>query len=258
MKNAGLMRQIVHVAGICVAAMASGVAAAEEKNSGAWTYELAPLYLWGVSVDGGATVKKLPFTPSVPLSVDFKDAVKDLSGIFTVYFEGRNPRWGYYANFSYLRLTPKSDLSTGGTVNIDFRNPFVEVAGLYRLGEAGRSPWWAVGGARYLGIDMTASGLPSPPLPTSSVGVKQDVIDLFGGVRFNQGINERWGAFAQADIGAGDSKRSWSATLYATYRVHKHAKLVGGWRWLDYKIRESSVDLDLRMSGPLLAVNFDW
>jgi len=125
-------------------------ALADEKRPGEWEYEVAPLYLWGISIDG--TSRLGPVT--APLDIDFNDAVSDLSGIFTVHFEARNPRWGYYADVSYVRLTPESALPTGQKVSVDFRNPLIVVAGLYRLGEAGFAPWWLVDGVRYMKMDI--------------------------------------------------------------------------------------------------------
>lgn len=235
----------------------AGPVRAQEKASG-WEYDLVPLYLWGVSVSGDATIKSPPASVTVPLNVDFKDAVKDLAAAFTVYFEARNRRWGYYGNFSYLRLKPESQLPTGQTVNIDFRNPLIEAAGMYRLGTAGESPWWLVGGVRFLGLRMDVTGIPSPPLPFGALDVSENFTDVFAGVRYRREFAERWTVLAQGDIGAGQSDLTWSATLYASYQFHKHASVLGGWRWLDYKIRKSSVDMDMLMSGPLIALKFNW
>lgn len=227
---------------------------AQQSSSGGWTYELAPLYLWGVSVDG--TSRLGPVT--APLDIDFSDAVSDLSGIFTVHFEGRNPRWGYYADFSYLRLTPKSELPTGQEVSVDFRNPLIEAAGLYRLGEPGVSPWWLVGGLRYMRLDIDVTGIPSPPLPFDALSVKENITDAFVGARFQNRMSERWEFMAQGDVGAGTSDLVWSATLLFKYRFSEKVGAYAGWRWLDYNVDKSDFAYDATMSGPLLAVDFRW
>ncbi|KPK50968.1 MAG: hypothetical protein AMJ63_13380 [Myxococcales bacterium SG8_38_1] len=235
-------------------AFGAGAAWAEEKKSGEWEYELAPLYLWGISIDGSTRVGPV----TTPLDVKFKDSVSDLSGVFTFHFEGKNPRWGYYVDFSYVKLTPKSQLPTGQTVFVDFRNPLIEGAGLYRLGEAGRSPWWLVGGLRYMRMDIDVTGIPSPPLPFSAVSVKEDITDAFLGARYQNKLSQRWDFMGQADIGTGTSDLVWSATLLFNYRFTKTVGAYVGWRWLDYDVDKSDFGYDATMSGPLLAVNFRW
>ena len=91
-------------------ALALSLAAnAADDKSGEWAYELAPLYLWGMSIDGTSRIGPV----TTPLDVKFKDAVSDLSAVFTFHFEGKNPRWGYYLDLSYDKLTPESKLPTG-------------------------------------------------------------------------------------------------------------------------------------------------
>ena len=228
------------------------------QASGDWEYDLTPLYLWGVSVSGDMTVKAPPFSPSIPLDVDFDDAVSDLSGVFTVHFEARKERWGYYGDFSYIRLTPESKLPLGGKVKTDFRNPLFEAAGLYRLGGAPDSPWWLVAGLRYMKLDVEVKGIPSPPLPFDKVDVSEDLTDVFGGVRYRRDFGNRWTVFAQGDIGAGSSDLTWSATVFADYRFTDRASVLAGWRWLDYDYSDKSVEMDMLMNGPLIAVSFHW
>jgi hypothetical protein len=227
---------------------------ADEKKASEWNYELAPLYLWGMSISG--TTRMGPVT--TPLDVKFKDAVQDLSGVFTFHFEGKNPRWGYYADLSYVNLTPSSQLPTGQKISVDFRNPLVELAGLYRLGQPGVSPWWVYGGLRYMEMDIDVEGLPSPPLPFNKLSVKEDITDGFVGVRYQNKLSERWEFMGQGDIGAGTSDLVLSATLLLKYRFTKTVGAYAGWRWLDYDVNKSDFEYNATMSGPLLAVDFRW
>ena len=237
-----------------VLAMSGGAAWAQEKKSGEWEYDLVPLYLWGMSIDGSTRMGPV----TAPLNIRFKDAVEDLSGVFTFYFEGHNARWGYYTNFSWIKLTPDSELPTGRTVSVDFRNPLIEVAGLYRLGEPGRSPWWLVGGVRYMGLHIDVTGIPSPPLPFNSLNAREDITDGFIGGRFRQKLSDRWELTAQGDVGTGTSDLVWSASALFNYRFNKTVGALAGWRWLDYDVNKTDFVYDAMMSGPILAVTFHW
>ena len=229
----------------------------QAQASGDWEYDLTPLYLWGVSLSGDMTIKKPPFSPTIPLDVDFDDAISDLSGIFTVHFEARKERWGYYGDFSYLRLTPETKLPTGQKVKTDFRNPLFEAAGLYRLGAASDSPWWLVAGLRYMKMDVEVKGLPAP-LPIDKVDVSKDLTDVFGGIRYRRDFGNHWTVLAQGDVGAGSSDLTWAATLFADYRFSDRTSVMAGWRWLDYDYSDRSVEMDMLMNGPLIAVSFHW
>ena len=235
-------------------ALGAGAAWAEEEKSSEWEYVLEPLYLWGMSIDG--TTRIGPAT--VPLNIEFSDAVEDLAGIFTFHFEGRNPRWGYYVDFSWIKLTPESTLPTGRPLNVDFRNPLIEVAGLYRLGTPGVSPWWLVGGLRYMRLDLDVTGIPSPPLPFSTLSVKEDITDAFIGARYADKLSERWDFMAQGDVGTGTSELVWSAKLLFNYHFTKSFGAIAGYRWLDYDVEKTDFAYDAMMSGPLLAVQFRW
>jgi len=52
--------------------------AADEFNN--WQNTLAPLYLWGASIEGTLNDQGI--------TVDFDDAISDLNGIFTFHYEG--------------------------------------------------------------------------------------------------------------------------------------------------------------------------
>ncbi len=58
-----------------------GLAQETDKD---WTFDLAPLYLWGISIDGKQTVKG----QEADLDVSFSDIFNNLNGAFTIHFEG--------------------------------------------------------------------------------------------------------------------------------------------------------------------------
>ena len=74
---------------ITVATVLSGAcinpALAAASTDGKWNHMLAPLFLWGMSIDGESQIG--PVTE--PLQIEFKDAVSDLEAVFTIHYEAK-------------------------------------------------------------------------------------------------------------------------------------------------------------------------
>jgi hypothetical protein len=227
----------------------------EDFNS--WQNTLAPLYLWGVSMSGTMTSGPV----SAPLEIEFSDAVSDLEAIFTFHYEGAKGNWGVIADYSFLNLGPSAAIpGTPAVINVDMKNTIAEVAGLYRFGP--NNPWQLLGGYRTYQLDVTISGLPSPPLPVSQVVIDETINDFFFGGRYMRKIGDKWSFLGRADIGAGDSDLVWNAVLAFDYRFTKLLSGFVGWKVLDYDVDQGSgadtFKYDMRHSGPLFALAFHW
>ena len=48
-----------------------------------WSFDLAPLYLWGISLSGDMTIKGV----ESDVNSDFSDIFSNLNGVFTVHFD---------------------------------------------------------------------------------------------------------------------------------------------------------------------------
>ena len=230
-----------------------------QSNSGfnTWQNKVAPLYLWGVSMSGTSTFG----TNTVPLEIEFKDAVSDLSGIFTIHYEGAKGNWGLIVDYSYLNLTPKAEIpGTPVQLNVDLKNTIAEIAGMYRFGP--NNPWQLLAGVRSYDLDITATGLPQPPAPVSQLAIKETITDFFIGGRYIRSINDKWSFIGRADIGTGDSDLVWNVLAAFDYRFTRLLSAFGGWRVLDYDVNTgsgpSTFKYDMNHSGPILALAFHW
>jgi len=227
------------------------------KDFNTWQNKLAPLYLWGVSMSGTSTFG----TSTVPLDIEFKDAVSDLEGIFTFHYEGAKGHWGIIADYSFLNLTPKAEIpGTPVQLNVDMKNTIGEIAGLYRFGP--NNPWQLLAGFRSYDLDITITGLPQPPAPVPQIAIKETINDLFIGGRYMRDINDKWSFIGRADIGAGDSDLVWNVLAAFDYRFTKLLSAFGGWRVLNYDVNTGSgadtFKYDMSHSGPILALAFHW
>ena len=215
-----------------------------------WQNTLAPLYLWGVSMKGDIGIGPV----NAPLDIEFSDAVSDLSGIFTIHYEGAKGNWGVIADYSFLNLTPESSLPNGAKLDVDFTNTIGEIGALYRFGP--NNPWQLLAGFRSYKVDMEVKGLPAP------LTVKETINDFIIGGRYVNGFAKKWTFVGRFDVGAGDSDVVLNAALAFDYRFTKLLSGFFGYRWLDYDVETGSgVDrfkFDVTQSGPLLALAFHW
>lgn len=245
----------VAISGIVL--FSSHVGADSNEDFNTWKNTLAPLYLWGVSMSG--TITSGPVTG--PFELDFSDAFSELEAAYTVHYEGAKGNWGVIIDYSSLNLTPSTAApGTSAAIDVDMKNIIAEVAGLYRLGAD--IPWQLLAGYRSYKLDLTASGLPSPPAPASQIVVDETINDVFIGGRYMRDINSKWSVIARADVGTGDSDLVWNALFAFDYRFTKLLSVFAGWRVLDYDVdRGSDADTfkyDMNHSGPLLALAFHW
>lgn len=254
-KITGLVLQFLLIN--CVLLLNSYSWADSKEDFNSWQNTLAPLYLWGVSMSGTMTSGPV----SAPLEIEFSDAVSDLEAIFTFHYEGAKGNWGIIADYSFLNLGPSAEIpGTPAVINVDMKNTIAEVAGLYRFGP--NNPWQLLAGYRTYQLDVTLSGLPSPPLPVSQVVIDETINDFFFGGRYVRQINDKWSFLGRADAGAGDSDLVWNAVLAFDYRFTKLLSGFVGWKVLDYDVDQGSgantFKYDMRHSGPLLALAFHW
>jgi len=231
--------------------------AESDKDFNTWQNTLAPFYLWGVSMSGTSTFG----TATLPLDIEFKDAVSDLEAIFTFHYEGAKGNWGVIADYSFLNLTPTMQVPGSPVqINVDMKNTIAEVAGLYRF--SADNPWQLLGGVRSYVLDLSLNGIPSPPAPVTQIAVKETINDFFVGGRYVRKINDKWSFLGRADVGVGDSDLVWNALVAFDYRFSGLLSGFVGWRVLDYDVDTGSgatrFAYDMNHSGPLFALTFHW
>ena len=225
---------------------------ASEKDFNTWQNTIAPLYIWGVSLDGEMTLG----TNTVPLKVDFSDAISDLEGIFTVHYEGVKGHWGIIADYSFLNLTPEVTGPGNAKLKVDFTNTIAEVDALYRFSDT--NPWQLLAGLRSYKIDAEMKAGNGATLAQGDDTFNDFII---GGRYFGK-LSNTWSLIGRLDIGTGDSDFVWNASVFADWRFHKTFSVLFGYRMLDYDVNQgsgpSTFKYKVTHSGPLAAVAIYW
>jgi len=139
-----------------------------------WEFSLAPLFLWGMGVEGTSSIG--PITS--PVNIQFKDALENLDGMFTIHFEAQKRDLALFAEYQYLNLAPEAQLSSGAKVNVSFKLTMAELGAGYRVAGTGRTDVELLGGTRYVKHDQNVTGIPIPPLSS-----KESWWDVFVGGR---------------------------------------------------------------------------
>ncbi len=247
------MRRILAVGIIMVViGLVCAMAYGEESNSNSdWEFNLAPMYLWAVSIDGDQTVHGV----DVDLDVPFSDIFDNLNGALTFHFEGlHKKRWGFLSDLNYILLEMDD-----GPVDIDFTEIMFELAGFYRITE-GDHAIDGLGGLRYSSMEVDLD-LPGP-LP--DVDQRKDWVDPYLGLRWRWRFAEKWGSRLRGDIGGFGigSDLTWNLAGLVDFKPWEHVGLFGGYRALyqDYSTGNGSnkFEFDATMHGPVLGLDITW
>lgn len=234
----------------------TNVTAAPDRNTDEWKFSLSPLFLWGMNIDGTATVGRV----AAPLDLNFKDDVfENLSAVFTLHFEAYKGNLSLFAEYQYVDLDPTTTIPNGPAVDVDFTIQAAEFGGGYIVAE-----WWGnttvepIIGVRYAYQDLTTQVVNGPRL----VDTTEDWWDVFGGIRLWTRFNEKWTTTSRADIGAGGSNFVWNVSFKLDYQFKEWGSVFLGYRWLDYDYDEGSgadrYAYDALQQGPLAGITFYW
>jgi hypothetical protein len=240
--------------------------AEEGKPTKNWEWDLTPLYLWAVNMNGELTVAN----QTIPVVLDFDQIFSSLEAVFSLHFEGLYKKeWGFLFDIMHTNLNGSTTLpgpfSTG--INVDFEDTLVELGAIYRFYETGRHIFEGLGGARFTNMDTEVTITSPIPILPSRLESKQEWWDPIVGVRYKWQISEKWKLTLRGDIGigfgAGDTSDStWNVIGLIFFKPWKHVGFLGGYRALDVDYETGTgiqqFKYDMLMHGPVIAVNFTW
>ncbi|HSH07841.1 MAG TPA: hypothetical protein VLA41_09295 [Burkholderiales bacterium] len=263
---------------LMVAAGLPGTALAQ-ADADAWKWR-GTIYLWGAGLDGTAN---LPAGGSASVSASFDDLLKSLDFAIMGVLEARKGRWGGLVDLIYMDLSNSQSgtrslgfTGPGGNVtipvdasldvNTGLESTILSLAATYTLVEKPNYETALVGGARYLDVktdlswQATGNIGPLPPVARSgNASVTLRNWDAVIGVRGRADLdaNSKWYMPYYADIGTGDSDRTWQALAGVGYRFG-WGEVTLVYRYLDYKFKSGEALRDLTISGPALGASWRW
>ena len=229
--------------------------AAPDRNSDEWQFSLAPLFLWGVSIDGTTQLGPV----QAPLQLDFTDDVLDnLAAVFTLHFEARKKDLTLFAEYQYVKLEPSTSLPNGIPLDIDFTVQAAEFGAGYRVTTWGNTDVEPIIGVRWAYQDLENQVSGGPVI----IDANENWWDLFGGVRFWTHLSEKWTLVTRGDIGAGGSDFVWNVSFLFDYQFKKWGSVFFGYRWLNYDYDSGTgadrYAYDAMQQGPLAGLSFHW
>ncbi len=233
-----------------------GQAVAEED----WEFIVSPLFLWGLSIDGDATING----NTAPLDLDFRDDILDnMEMVFTIHGEARKGRWGLMLEYQYVDLEPEVGISQGPVsieADIGFEEDFFEFAGAYAFSESDTTRWEVLLGGRYTDqkVDVDADIISIlPPLPEGVSGSGGDSWwQAIAGIRVQHQLSKQWSFIGRADYGYEDSDNSsYNGAFMFNYRFNDWGSAFIGARYLDYDYEDDDYGFDAAKAGPLAGVS---
>jgi hypothetical protein len=225
-----------------------------QSGSDEWEFQIAPLYLWAINLDGTITVRGV----GAPLSIPFEDAFNNLDAIFTLHFEAWNNKWGFISDLSYVDLT---DDVTGplelASANVDLKDWIVEASAGYRFHPSA----YLILGVRYYKVRTTIT--PEGPIGLLPVvEAEEGWLDPIVGFGWRPKLSKRFTLNFRGDVGGFGlaSDLVWHAFGSIDLRVSRHVALGAGYRILDYDYEKEREQFAFKVehAGPLAYLRFFW
>ena len=224
----------------------------EESN---WEFNLAPLYLWAIAIDGDLGIRGR--TNNV--SVEFSDIWDNLEGVFTVRFNGLyRKKYGFVFDYNYLDLGTEKVTDLVNT-DISFKSQIINLAGSYRFID-GTQTLDGVAGIRYTklesGIRLNNAGL--------NLDGDEDWIDPVIGLNYRYAFNDKWRVQLYGDIGGfgASSDFTWQGMALIDFQPWKNVAFVAGYRGIgtDYESGSGADQFiyDATVHGPLIGIDIRW
>ena len=239
---------------VCLVTMLfpAGARSQEESN---WQFNLAPFYLWAISIDGDLGIRGR----TANASIDFSNVWDNLQGVFTVRFNGLyKNKIGFVFDYNYLDLG-KEKVSDLVNVDAGFKSQIVNLAGTYRLID-GPHVLDGVAGIRYTKLDAEVD---FNNLQISLDG-NQDWTDPIVGLRYDYQLADQWTLRLYGDIGGFgvSSDFTWQGLAMIDFQPWKNVAIAAGYRAIgtDYETGSGNdkFTYDATVHGPVVGIDIRW
>ena len=221
-------------------------------DSERWRFEFVP-YIWFASLDGSIGIDPLP---TVSISADRPEPFVNLDFAIADTFTARKGRWTVLSDITFTKLAVDETVS-GSQVEIDSALVWASLAGGYAVLDAPRGRVELLAGARYTllyndgdsdgNVNASASSSEAWLDPIVGFNARASLAD-----RFDVGLLANVGGF-----GVG-SDLSYELLPRVSYSWNEIISLHAGYRELSMDFDSSDVEYDVRESGWLFGVGFNF
>ena len=238
------------VFGATMMLMAANTAAAQDAS---WTYSTT-IYGWIAGMD---TAVETDFG-SIGTEVSFDDILSNLDMVFMGSLEARRDRLGFVADLVYLDLSNEQNtpLALFGSAKVDVSATILSGYALYRVTTDSSAAVDLGAGFRSFDLDLDLA-VSSGDLPGFSQSVGGSWVDPVIAARVAVPVSEAWTLTGFADWGgSGGGEQTWQVFGSAKYAINEKWSTQIGYRHMEVSKELDGRDVDLQISGPVVAVAF--
>lgn len=209
-----------------------------------WEFSLKP-YLFLSGLSGSVTGNELTF----PINSSFSDLVDNLRIGGFISLAGVKGQWGFLADFEYISLQG----GNSGRVPVDLRLDTTIGELDATFGPARDSSLKFVGGVRLFDVGQSLLIADEPTLEASAT-----VVDPILGAIGAWEVGDHWLFQMRGDLGGFGigSEFTYQLMLEFQWRISDSVGLPFGYRVLGYRIQQDQVELDIKLSGLFLGLDF--
>jgi hypothetical protein len=237
-----LKRMLIGSAAVALPAYA---AVADEDDT--WRYRLTP-YLWIATLSGDMAADGVEGSTDSDYSFW---ALENLERYWSVHFEARAAKWGWFADALAVEYRDDFDRPSIDTT-LGVSGYIYEAGAIYRLDAV--SGLALLGGVRLIDVEVDVALTPGP-----DGSARDRWADPFVGVRYTRDFGESWYFDVRGDLGGFGVSSDVQAQLVASvgYRFSERLEAFGGYRFLTADFEDALV-LDVTAEGPGLGFTWSW
>ncbi|CAH0529806.1 hypothetical protein [Vibrio hippocampi] len=225
----------------------------EPTGNKQWQHSVE-IYLQALNIRGDTTIGDLSSDVDVDPAfiVDHLDmgAMLRLEGIY-------NNQWGYYLDYSYMKLSGESDSIIGNTGilngDLEIRQGVLEVKGFKRYQyDIGTIDYMV--GLRWWDNDIDSKLYTNSGTRLNSRSLDEDWIDYLLGIRWIKQVHHNWTVHTSIDMGLGSDTDFTSSLLTGVrYRLNGWSDLNVAYKstWVDYN-NNGTFEYDTASQGFLI------
>ena len=238
---------------ICLGSVSASAEELTTNEKDQWHFELKPLYLWFLSMEGDTTI---PPSESNPGGTSNLDEGK-LTSAFSLHFEAGKGDWTVFTDYLYGQYTADNINISSSPIqgNSELTMHLAELGVTYRVLEDFWYRFELLGGVRYMYVENKFDSY-SENLGTLSA--KNNLWDGFGGIRLTGFLNDSISATVRADVGGGSSDLVWNVAALVDWQYLNWGSVYAGYRVLDYSVSKEALGLNLQAKGPVIGLAFNW